>query len=297
MAEKSDWFDEGIEHSSSEMAEFFAGAFSTGVNVYGNPNSLLVERTTGMNIKVNSGIAYINGRYYNSGGDLAFALSSAADSTKYFRIVVRVDLGEKTIVTAVKESLAALPALTRTNDIYEISLSAITVPSATATLTNAMVVDERSNSEVCGFFRFAGHEAQRVPSGAVEYFAGATAPVGWLVCNGATISRSTYSDLFAAIGTTYGAGNGSTTFKLPDLRGEFIRGWDGGRGVDAGRVIGSSQSQQVGGHTHTWETFGQGSGGITYGTKQGVTGNSNVANQTTLENRPRNLALLPIIKI
>jgi phage-related tail fiber protein len=80
-----------------------------------------------------------------------------------------------------------------------------------------------------------------VPAGAVQYFAMNKAPAGWLIADGATISRTNYVDLFAAIGTLYGEGDGSTTFKLPDLRGEFIRGFDNGRSVDAGRAFGSSQ--------------------------------------------------------
>ena len=68
-----------------------------------------------------------------------------------------------------------------------------------------------------------------------------TPPDGYIKANGAVISRSVYSWLFSKIGTTFGAGNGSTTFDLPDLRGEFLRGWSDGRGVDAGRVFGSGQ--------------------------------------------------------
>ena len=70
----------------------------------------------------------------------------------------------------------------------------------------------------------------------------ATAPAGWLICDGSAVSRTTYADLFASIGTTYGAGNNTTTFNLPDLRGEFIRGSDNGRGLDVGRAHGSVQS-------------------------------------------------------
>ena len=70
------------------------------------------------------------------------------------------------------------------------------------------------------------------PAGQVAAYAMSAAPQGWLKCNGAAISRSTYSNLFKAIGTTFGVGDGSTTFNLPDLRGEFIRGFDDGRGVD-----------------------------------------------------------------
>jgi phage-related tail fiber protein len=71
------------------------------------------------------------------------------------------------------------------------------------------------------------------PPGMVSFFGNSTAPTGWISCTGAAISRSTYSDLFSAIGTTYGSGDGSSTFNIPDMRGEFIRGWDGGRGVDS----------------------------------------------------------------
>ncbi len=92
------------------------------------------------------------------------------------------------------------------------------------------------------------------PSGVVSVFAGSSAPAGWLLCNGSTISRSTYSGLFAAIGTTYGVGDGSTTFRIPDLRGEFIRGLDSGRGVDSGRSLGSAQSSANLSHNHTGST-------------------------------------------
>lgn len=71
----------------------------------------------------------------------------------------------------------------------------------------------------------------------VSFFARNTPPAGWLAANGAAVSRATYADLFAAIGTTFGAGNGTSTFNLPDLRGEFLRGWDNGRGVDTGTVV------------------------------------------------------------
>ena len=84
-----------------------------------------------------------------------------------------------------------------------------------------------------------------VPSGAVAHFAMNTAPTGWLKANGALVSRTTYANLFAAIGTTFGAGDGSTTFALPDLRGYFSRNWDDGRGIDSGRSFGSLQATRV----------------------------------------------------
>jgi microcystin-dependent protein len=57
-------------------------------------------------------------------------------------------------------------------------------------------------------------------------FAASTIPTGWLECNGAAVSRTTYSALFAVIGTTWGNGNGVTTFNLPETRGLFPRGWN-----------------------------------------------------------------------
>lgn len=78
-------------------------------------------------------------------------------------------------------------------------------------------------------------------AGEVCFFARNTAPTGFLKANGAAVSRTSYAALFAAIGTTFGAGDGSTTFNVPDLRGEFLRGFDDGRGVDSGRGFGSAQ--------------------------------------------------------
>ena len=77
--------------------------------------------------------------------------------------------------------------------------------------------------------------------GIVNFFASNVAPTGWLKCNGTAVSRSNYAALFAVVGTAFGAGDGSTTFNVPDLRGEFLRGFDDGRGVDANRTFGSRQ--------------------------------------------------------
>ena len=90
----------------------------------------------------------------------------------------------------------------------------------------------------------------RVPVGALVTMPVDDVPAHCLECNGAEISRATYPELFAVIGTTYGAGDGSTTFKIPDLRGEFVRGLDNGRGVDAERGLGSGQDDARQGHGH-----------------------------------------------
>jgi microcystin-dependent protein len=135
-------------------------------------------------------------------------------------------------------------------------------------------------------------------------YGGATAPSGYLECNGAAVSRSTYSALFTAIGSTYGSGDGSTTFNLPDLRGEFVRGWDHGKGTDSGRVRGSNQSGAIESHTHTLHVYdradtdslGSGGGGdnTVASASSGVSGYIDATGGS--ETRPRNVALMFIIK-
>ena len=162
-----------------------------------------------------------------------------------------------------------------------------------------------------------------VPSGTVLYFAGQTAPAGWLKANGAAVSRTAYAALFAAIGTTYGLGDGRSTFNLPDLRGEFIRGWDDGRGVDTPRPMGSAQTDAVRQHYHgigyispnnddgafvvrNWTTAeqqnlqfinGNGNSAIRTLSASSNLSTTNAIDESAGETRPRNVALLAIIKI
>lgn len=122
-------------------------------------------------------------------------------------------------------------------------------------------------------------------AGTVRHFAANSLPSGWLKANGAAVSRAGYPALFAAIATTYGVGDGATTFNLPDLRGEFLRGFDDARGVDAARVFGSAQAAEVAG------VVGAAVGGCTGG------GNVIPAGVTSgTETRPRNIAMLACIK-
>lgn len=95
-----------------------------------------------------------------------------------------------------------------------------------------------------GTFTFSGTPtiADRYP-GELMSFAGATPPAGWLVCDGRAVSRTTYGQLFAAIGTTWGAGDGSTTFNLPDGRGKALLGAGQGTGLTA-RALGSTGGEE-----------------------------------------------------
>lgn len=92
------------------------------------------------------------------------------------------------------------------------------------------------------------------PVGSIKMYAGASAPSGWLICDGSAVSRTTYAALFTAIGTTYGAGNGSTTFNLPNFNGRtpIGVGTSGTTGASS-HALASKGGQET--HTHTTGNF------------------------------------------
>ena len=108
------------------------------------------------------------------------------------------------------------------------------------TLSNNLVGIGKSNPaytlDVNGDTNISGNLYAGNIIGLVLPFAGSTAPTGWLLCYGQAVSRTTYSKLFAVISTTYGVGDGSTTFALPDLRGRVIAGVDNMGGAAANRI-------------------------------------------------------------
>ena len=200
--------------------------------------------------------------------------------------------------------------------------SATYLPLAGGTMTGTLTLDAAPTANLhAATKKYVDDEIADIPAatdltpaGTVIYTARTTAPTGYLKANGDAVSRTTYATLFAAIGTLYGGGDGSTTFNVPDLRGEFIRGFDDSRGVDSGRAMGSSQAEMIGphnhgindpGHNHSYsggdrqnlESGGQSQpvsqGGNTTGSQTtGITINNN----SGTENRPRNVALLACIK-
>ena len=84
----------------------------------------------------------------------------------------------------------------------------------------------------------------------ITAFAMETPPDGWLVCDGTEVSRIEFARLFERIGETFGNGDGSTTFNLPDLRGVSLRGWSVEGEHDPGRKFGSYQPDQMQSHKH-----------------------------------------------
>ena len=140
------------------------------------------------------------------------------------------------------------------------------------------VANGTASTDAVNFGQLTSAINQSTPSGSILLFGGASAPSGFFMCDGTAISRTTYSVLFAVIGTTYGVGDGSTTFNLPDLRGRAPIGYGTGSGLTT-RTIGSHGGEEThllttpeipshthtdSGHTHTdaGHTHGPGAGSL-----------------------------------
>lgn len=203
------------------------------------------------------------------------------------------------------DGISGSPTLSNTGVTAIVAGSGVSVDNTTGnvTVTNTGVksINGQTGDLVFGTF---------VPSGAVFMFAMPTAPAGYLQCDGSAVSRTTYAQLFAAIGTTFGAGNGTTTFNIPDMRAMFPRGWDNGRGIDQPRDFGSTQQDENKAHTHfhtdTYYSFENGNdttfgSGLTGATTRDFnnslyTHTRQTQSQGTTEARPKNVALLFCIK-
>lgn len=156
-----------------------------------------------------------------------------------------------------------------------------------------------------------------VPVGSIQAYAGSTIPSGWLECNGAQLLISGSAELYAAIGTTWGGATSDDLFNIPDLRGRFLRGHDGGAGVDPDRLtrtasaaggntgdaVGTIQDDELQSHTHTY-TIALADNNNDFaappaasdGSLQGVNYNGTTVASGGTETRPKNAAVKFIIK-
>jgi len=284
--------DGDIEWGDAGSAEVF-------VDTIQEEQDLVADQTiVDLNTVTTTGIAvYINGlRITQKAGVDGFTVNSAT------RITLGKSYGSAKILIVQNEPQGAAP--------YPLAkaLNLSDVENKTQARKNLNVFSKEES------------KANGVPPGAIVCFAMNKAPTGYLKANGAAISRTVYADLFAEIGTSYGAGDGVNTFNVPDARAEFIRALDDGRGIDIGRVIGSKQTQQVLKHKHL--SFGEAyDGGWIFGNSEskghmGTNGgldydnylyftndgteykgeNPNPIGDVGNENRPRNIAFLACIK-
>ena len=190
---------------------------------------------------------------------------------------------------------------TKLNELSQstVALTAGTIVDADVSASAAIAASKLSTTAQQGL----------LPAGAVMPFAMNSAPSGWLAADGTAVSRSTYATLFAAISTTHGVGDGSTTFNLPDLRGIFVRG-SGSQtisGTSYSGTFAAKQADEIKAHKHqSWEQLTNTSGTLQCAqSTQAGTGktaatstnaNFETANTGGAETRPANIALLYCIK-
>lgn len=191
-----------------------------------------------------------------------------------------------------------------------------------ANTTGQNVLDDGNQSNMIATMAAA---LTPIPAGTVHAFGGTAAPTGYLMCDGSTVSRTTYANLFSAVGIHFGNGDGSTTFNLPDLRGQFLRGTDnmgtvaGAAGVDpdaasrtalhtggnTGNNVGSAQVDALHSHNHQYTAEGRhGSNGESSSTAFWADGDTSTSGTVTgtmtstggNETRPKNVYVNYIIK-
>ena len=219
--------------------------------VYNNNLGQPVQITSGAALNASS-IGGIGGDY---GTSTALEFYTSADQTFTFwsntNVPANIDAGHVTFRNVTSGSAG----VTLAPNASIVSSYQLTFPIALPAAEGAMGVDASGNIS----FNAGGI----VPVGAMVMFGGATAPSGYLICDGSAVSRSSFSLLFTAIGTAYGIGDGTTSFNIPDLRGLFPRGVDAGSGNDpdtltrtatnggnSGDNVGSVQVDSVTDHEH-----------------------------------------------
>ena len=181
-----------------------------------------------------SGIVSVDGGIVVSGtvsigGGLAVSASSTMAATTFSSNITMNAQSDVRFADADSSNYIALQAPTSVSANVTFSL-----PAADGSSGDVIQTDGSGN------LSFTTISTETIPAGSVMPYAGSTAPSGWLLSYGQEISRSTYATLFAAIGTTYGIGDGATTFNVPDLRGRLVAGQDDMGGTSADRLTGQS---------------------------------------------------------
>lgn len=277
-------------NSSGDVEWRNAGTFEAVLSVLEEVQTLVAGQTTVTlaTLTTDQAAVYVNGLRLRPDQWTPNPTNAAV-----FTLAVAATGGEKMVVVQNDPASAANPPLRRAANLADVA----DVPTARRNL------DVPSNADLSAW----------LPAGVVVDFAGGEAPAGWLLANGDVVSRVTYARLFAAIGTRYGAGDGATTFRLPDLRGVVTRGLDLGRGLDPARVHnGQVQSDSIARHQHvfgsddmvaTCGSFEAAQGGFAYDANSRASGNGqrlrtqdDPAYPMAAETRMKNVAQLKIIK-
>lgn len=284
---------EGVEDKApSEAAVFDALALKAPLNSPTFTGDVIVpDQTAGNNSTKAANTKYVDAKVADAINDGVTGIAPSQNAV-FDALALKIDSSD----VAVTAGANKIPKADVNGDIDSgwIKDASATVKGVVELATDAEVIQGTDTERAV---TPAGLTAwQKTPVGAVVTMATTVVPPHCLECNGAEISRETYSELFAVIGTVYGAGDGSTTFKIPDLRGEFIRGWDNARGIDASRAIGSAQADAFKLHEHRMDAIYPGSLGTSgYIPFAGTTGTMDAVWTNTTggtETRPRNVAMM-----
>lgn len=191
-----------------------------------------------------SGLAGTDGVTATALATLGATISGYSAKTTTYSVVA-ADKGKLINATTGTWTLSLLAAATA-GDGFNVTVrnsgtGVITVdPNLTETIDGASTIAINASESALlycdGTAWYSVGKSSGVPSGTLAGYGGASAPSGWLLCDGSAISRTTYASLYAAVGTAYGVGDGSTTFNIPDLRGRMIVGQDDMGGSAASRV-------------------------------------------------------------
>jgi microcystin-dependent protein len=279
--------------------------------VYTNSNWVPTQNTV-------SGVSSVSaGTYVNISGTSADPIVNVQNSTTGQRGAIQ--LASQAVVNAGTDPNTAITPATLAGGISNYLPDATETTRGTVELATQAEVEAGIDTDraitPAAFKASINNLGITNPAGTVITFAGSSAPTGYLKCDGSAVDRTTFAGLFSAIGTVYGIGDGSTTFNLPDLRGEFVRGWDDGRGIDPGRGFATSQNSQNLAHSHNItdpghvheisssdSNVGVAAGAAAAGeipsanNSESATTGISINSSGGLEARPRNISLLYCIK-
>lgn len=235
-------------------------------------------------------------------GDVSYAV---LENASYQREIVKITARAGNIFTIVRGQDGTTARAFNAGDVFALRVTATVLEAwladVTATLTGRIATLETTVANLA-----------LLPPGSMVDWPTDVIPTNFLLRNGATLSRTTYADLFAAIGTRYGAGDGATTFAIPDHLGEFPRYWAGSTGRDpdittrtaasgsTAALPGSKQGYAVQSHTHPLGNFGyqrvSEGGAWAWGDREHGDGPYYVSAEGGNETRPRNVYVTPLIK-
>ena len=205
----------------------------TDANIYYDSQLIYIADSTSTNIPVaDTGMLEVKTNDNKTACEQVFIADSSGDA--YYRngAITAETVGDVTTYSVTWGGWSSQPA----SQAYVRGELANYLPLSGGTVTGGLTVEENITGNLVGNADTATNAANDangnpiagtyLPAvvGAVVAFAGSTSPAGWLLCDGSAVSRTTYAALFAVIGTTYGSGNGSTTFNLPNLTDRFIQG-------------------------------------------------------------------------